>query len=102
MYVYDTVTEAVEGLRKRGYNLDFNLAENCLVCHGDRINVKDFEIVEVHRFEGNSDPGDEAVVFAIESNMGHKGILVSGYGVSADPMTEEMAKKLSIHNHNTA
>jgi hypothetical protein len=102
MYVYDTVTEAVEGLRKRGYNLDFNLAENCLVCQHDRIDMKDFEIVEVHRFEGNSDPGDEAVVYAIESNRGHKGILVSGYGISSDTMSEEMAKKLSIHNHNTA
>ena len=102
MYVYDTVTEAVEGLRKREYTLDFNLAENCLICQDDRIDVNDFEIVEVHRFEGNSDPGDEAIVYAIESNKGKKGILVGGYGISSDAITGEMARKLSIHNHNTA
>jgi hypothetical protein len=97
MYNYDTVTEAVEGLRNRGYTLDFNLLENCLICNNQKFSPSDFEIVEVYRFEGNSDPADEAVVYAIESNNGKKGILVSGYGISADPMTAEMAKKLSIH-----
>ena len=96
MIVYDTVSEAVSGLKKRNFNVDFNLEENCLVCHGDKFNVNDFEIVEVYRFEGNSDPSDAAVVYAIESVNGMKGILVSGYGISAEGMSAEMAKKLSI------
>ncbi|MBK9938737.1 MAG: hypothetical protein IPP02_10180 [Chitinophagaceae bacterium] len=96
MIVYDTVSEAVNGLKKRNFNVDFNLEENCLVCHGDKFNVNDFEIVEVYRFEGNSDPSDAAVVYAIESVNGMKGILVSGYGISAEGMSAEMAKKLSI------
>jgi len=96
MIVYDTVSEAVSGLKKRNFNVDFNLEENCLVCHGDKFDVNDFEIVEVYRFEGNSDPSDEAVVYAIESVNGMKGILVSGYGISAEGMSAEMAKKLSM------
>ena len=62
MYSYDTVSEAVNGLKTRGFELDFNLQENCLICHKDKFDVNDFEIVEVYRFEGNSDPSDEAVV----------------------------------------
>lgn len=100
MYTYDTVTAAVKGLKERGYTLDFNLKENSLICHEDKFDVDDFEIIEVHRYEGPSDPADEAVVYAIESDKGHKGILVNGYGVSADPVSNEMAKKLSMH-HNT-
>lgn len=96
MFVYDTVSEAVNGLKKRGYVLDFNLAENCLVCHGDKFDINDFEITEVHRFEGDTDPSDEAVVYAIESKSGKKGVLVSGYGISAEGVSAEMAKKLSI------
>jgi len=99
MYNYDTVTEAVKGLKERGYTKDFNLKENCIVCHEDKFDPGDFEIVEVYRFEGNTDPADEAVVYAIESNKGDKGVLVSGYGISADEMSSEMAKKLSIHTH---
>jgi hypothetical protein len=94
---YDTVTEAVAGLKERGYQLDFNLQENCIVCNEDKFDPEDFEIVEVHRFEGNTDPADEAVVYAIESKTGLKGVLVSGYGPSADTMSAEMAKKLSMH-----
>ncbi len=97
MIAYDTVTEAVNGLKKRGYVLDFNLTENCLVCHGDKFNIDDFEIVEFYRFEGNSDPSDEAIVYAIESNYGKKGVLVSGYGISAEGMSAEMARKLTMN-----
>lgn len=99
MIVYDTLSEAVNGLKKRGYNLDFNLEENCLVCHGDKYDIRDFEITEFHRFEGNTDPSDEAVVYAIESNDGKKGMLVSGYGISAEGISAEMAKKLRVERN---
>jgi hypothetical protein len=97
MYAYDTVTDAINGLRKRGYTIDFNLEENCIVCHEDKFNPADFEIQEVYRFEGNSDPADAAVVYGISSNTGLKGVLVNGFGVSADPLSAEMARKLSMH-----
>ena len=97
MYSYDTVTDAVKGLKDRGFTIDFNLLENCIVCNDTKFNVNDFEIVEFHRFEGDSDPSDEAVVYAIQSNNGMKGVLVNGYGISADALSSEMAKKLNIH-----
>ena len=97
MFAYETVSEAINGLKKRGFGVDFNLEENCIVCHADKFDVKDFEIVEVYRFEGDSDPSDQAVVYAIESLNGMKGVLVSGYGISAEGMSAEMAKKLSVN-----
>jgi hypothetical protein len=100
MYVYDTVTEALDGLRQRGFTLDFNLEENCLMCNGDRFNVDDFEIVETYRFEGNTDPSDEAIVYGIESANGLKGVMVTGYGASAEGMSVELAQKLSMNRNN--
>ena len=97
MYAYDTVSGAVSGLKKRGFTMDFNLKDNCLICHEDKFNADDFEIVEFYRFEGESDPADEAVVYAIESKNGQKGVLVNGYGPSSDAMSSEMAKKLQVH-----
>ena len=79
--------------------MDFNLGENCIVCHSDKFNPSEFEIVEVYRFEGNSDPADEAAVYAIESTGGIRGVLVSGYGISAEGMSADMAKKLSINRN---
>jgi hypothetical protein len=97
MIVYDTVSQALNGLKKRGFDLDFNLEENRLTCQNDKFDVDEFEIVEVYRFEGNTDPADEAVVYAIQSVYGQKGVLVNGYGISANTMNADMIKKLSIH-----
>jgi hypothetical protein len=99
MISYDTLSEAVNGLKARGFTMDFNLAENCLICNAGRFDVNDFGIVEFYRFEGNTDPSDEAIVYAIESNNGLKGVLVSGYGISAEGMSADMAKKLSMHRN---
>ncbi len=97
MFSYDTVTEALNDLKKRNFILDFNLLENCLICNEEKFNIDDFEIIEFYRFEGDSDPADEAIVYAIESKTGLKGVLVSGYGISAEGMSAELAKKLQVH-----
>lgn len=96
MFVYDTVSQALNGLKSRGYTIDFNLEENCLVCEDNQFEAEDFEIVEIYRFEGSTNPSDEAIVYAIESKNGLKGVLLNAYGIYADPVSETMAKKLSI------
>ena len=96
MPAYDTVSEAITGLKERGYTLDFNLKVNCIECEGQKFNSSDFEITEFYRFEGSSDPGDEAIVYAIESHNGLKGVLVNGFGVYSEPVSDEMMKKLNF------
>lgn len=98
-YSYDTLSQAISGLRSRGYTTDFNLSENCLICNGTRFDVNDFEIVETYRFEGASNPDDSSILYAIESNKGDKGLMVSAYGMYAEGMSAEMAKKLALHRN---
>lgn len=93
---YATVLDAIDILRKQGFTLDFNLKENCLVCEPDKFSHDQFEVAAVYRYEGNSDPDDEATVYGIESHNGKKGILVTGYGADTDSMSTEILKKLSI------
>jgi hypothetical protein len=52
--------------------------------------------VEIYRYEGDTDPADEATVYGIASKSGIKGILVTGYGASGDTMSEEILAKLSM------
>ena len=99
MYQYDSVAHAIDELRKKGYTQDFNLQENCLMCSGQKFNADDFEIREVVRFEGESDPADEAIVFGIESKSGFKGIFVNGYGYSSEPMRDDLEQKFRMHAH---
>src|SRR6478672_10156166 len=99
MYSYDTVTEAVNDLSKRGYTDDLRIGTDCLHCASKdvQLNPKDFKIDEVYRFEGITDPGDESIVYAISSNDGAvKGALVNAYGIYADITSEDMVDKLAI------
>ncbi len=91
---YDTVSNAIAALQKEGYTTDFRLEENAIVCSTDRLQADAFDIVDVYRYEGDSDPADEASVYAIESKSGLKGILVTGYGASSDTISTEILEKL--------
>ncbi|HEU4472751.1 MAG TPA: hypothetical protein VFR58_16770 [Flavisolibacter sp.] len=97
MYQYETVSTAINDLKKRGFTEDFNLKENCLVCNDRKFTASEFEITEVYRFEGDTDPADEAIVYGIESVNGLKGVLVNAYGYASEPVGEEIAKKLRMH-----
>ncbi len=91
---YATVTEAMEQLHQQGYILDFNLEEGRLIANDKGYAADEFEITDLYRYEGASDPADEATVYALVSVSGVKGLLVSGYGVSSDPASEETLKRL--------
>ncbi|MEO6732679.1 MAG: phosphoribosylpyrophosphate synthetase [Ferruginibacter sp.] len=97
---YDTVVAALTGLKAKGYTLDFNIAFDKLICSDKNIclNPNEFEITETYRFEGDTNPDDEDIVYAIDSKDGSvKGTMTSAYGVYADTISNDMIKKLSAH-----
>lgn len=97
MYDYITLSEAVNDLNKRGYTLTFEAKSNQLNCSDGSMHQPDhFDVKEFYRFEGDSSAGDSSVVYAIETKDGRKGTLVDGYGASAENLTPEMAKKMTI------
>lgn len=91
---YETVSEALEKLREKGFTVDFNLPENLQGFKSGKFNPSDFQIVDAYRYEGDSDPGDEATVYALESKSGIKGVLVAAYGSASDAATTELLKKI--------
>ncbi|MFI5203601.1 MAG: hypothetical protein ACHQF2_03805 [Flavobacteriales bacterium] len=93
---YEPVSIALEKLRLKGFTVDFNLEKNCIVCHPDKFTPEDFEVVEIYRYEGDTDPADEATVYGIQSTSGMKGVLVTGYGTSMDSMSEKILEKLKF------
>jgi quercetin dioxygenase-like cupin family protein len=96
----NTVSEVLNKLKKEGYTVDFNLKENCLVCHGNSMEIYpgEFVVDKHYRFEGASDPDDEAVVYAISSTKHNiKGTLVNAYGIYSDKIVDEMVKALNLN-----
>lgn len=95
----DTVSETIEALKKEGYVENFNLQQNCIECRDGHFRVfhDEFVIDKFYRFEGESDPADEATVYAISSpKYGIRGILVNGGGIYTDDLTDEMLETLKI------
>jgi hypothetical protein len=95
---YKTLSEATNGLKARGYTLDFNIKPDCIECAAQdlRLHPEDFAIDEFHRFEGMSNTDDNSIVYAISSKTGLKGVLVDAYGVYAASLNDDMIKKLRI------
>lgn len=90
-----TLVETLEKLRKEGYTVDFNIRFDSLICEKASLLPQDFMVDQTFRFEGNTNPSDQAILYAISSISGDlKGVLVNSYGVYADEMTEKLINKL--------
>ena len=98
LHPMDTLSETMNALKNKGYTTGFNLKKEYLMCTENEKKVhvypNEFEIVETFRFEGESNPSDSSILYAIKSDKYDlKGVLVNAYGVYADEMVSEMAKK---------
>jgi hypothetical protein len=97
MTTYETMNEAVNDLIKRGYEHDFNIEDDSILCkkNDQRLSPEEFEIDEIYRFEGDTDPGDENIVYAISSKSHNmKGILVNAYGTYSDADSYKVISRL--------
>lgn len=95
---FGTLSETINALVKLGYTHDFNLKEECIVCSKTNIALSpdDFHIDKVYRFDFDSDPDYQSILYAISSpKYALKGILVNGYGVSSDEISSKMVEKLN-------
>jgi hypothetical protein len=84
----DTVTDAVRLLDSLGFDSTVTIADRAVHCSscGSVYSPDDIVVHHTVRFEGPSDPGDEAIVLGVElPSCGAKGVIVSAYGPDADP-----------------
>ena len=99
-----TLSQSMNSLKEKGFNEEFVVTEKGLTSKEDQKSYapEEIQIVDFYRFEGESSPSDSAILYAIETNDGSKGLLVDAYGVYADETVtkficavEEIQKKNS-------
>ena len=78
-----TLAMCLQKMISDGYVHDFSYSDDGIMLHHTRKVYKPSEIkvINVMRFEGNSDPDDNAVLYTIETNDGVKGTLVDAFGI---------------------
>ncbi|NGY36926.1 hypothetical protein FQU23_005300 [Flavobacterium sp. XN-5] len=93
MYHYATVSKALDELNENGFTYDFNLHEEEIAK-----NPQKYEIKHIYRYEGDTDPGDEAVVYGIQSISGKKGVFVAGFAANSVTKAAQALIEISIKN----
>jgi len=84
----ETLTEAIDRLRGDGYAHDFfAVADGKLRCRqcGTELDASTLTITNVVRFEGESDPEDESVLYGLSFDGTPAGLYSAPYGSSATP-----------------
>ena len=81
----ETLSQATTRLTGAGYAENYAARDGRLVCgHGGTSHdPANMAIDEIVRFEGESDPGDEAIVYALDAGHGHRGLYIAAYGIAA-------------------
>ncbi len=90
------MVDVLNRLTKEGYTSQFKATQGgiCSMRTQQTYKPGDIDIKHFYRFEGDSDPGDTAIVYAIETESGEKGTLIDSYGAYADPMVEKFIKQV--------
>jgi hypothetical protein len=94
--------QVMSKLRERGFRLDFTMSDDGrLLCSStnQKFGPEEVCIDRVYRFEGESDPGDMSVMYAMETQSGAKGLYVDAYGPASgddSPSFAAFIKKVQI------
>lgn len=77
-----TMTSCTAYLTKEGFTENFVITEKGLEAPSTQKTYipDEVKIVNFYRFEGESDPADNSILYAIETNDGVKGMLIDQYG----------------------
>lgn len=84
----ETLSEAVARLQGAGYEGNWYASEDgelvCEVC-GHHFDPSQVSVDEVVRFEGQSDPADSSILYALSTGDGHRGLYSTMYGPETPP-----------------
>lgn len=83
-----------------GFVEDFKVSDRGLesLNTGKWYQPEEIEVVNFFRFEGMSDPDDNAILYVIKTNDGAKGTLIDAYGIYMDQKITVFMKEVeNIH-----
>lgn len=91
-----TLSTIITKLTQKGYDVQFKVTDKGMVSlSSDKVyRPEQVKICHFYRFEGESNPADNSILYAIETGDGEKGTLVDGYGASSDSLIDHFIKQV--------
>lgn len=94
MYHYASASIAIDELKKKGFEIDYNIEEDKIIANPDH-----FQIVHLYRYEGFSNPDDESTVYGIQTKDNtQKGVFVAGQLANDENNAAKVLLDLSIRD----
>ena len=93
----DTLSDAIRRLQADGYVGNwFANADHVLECNdsGDVLDPADAQIDHILRFEGQSDPGDMTILFALQTPAGSKGLYSAPFNAETPPEDVDVISRM--------
>ena len=91
-----TLSAVITKLTQKGYDVQFKVTdEGLLSLSSNKVYTPEHvKICHFYRFEGESNPSDNSILYAIETREGEKGTLVDGYGATSDELIDHFIKQV--------
>jgi hypothetical protein len=95
-----TLSACINKATLQGYTENFEMTETGLKApsNGHYYQPDQITIVNFYRFEGESDPSDNSILYVVESNDGAKGLIINAYGAYANHKIGEFIKQVEEFN----
>ena len=92
-----TLSECIAVAMGRGYSENFKVIKRGLATADEKFvyTPHDIKISNFYRFEGNSNPDDNSILYLIETDDRKKGTLVDAYGVYADTVITNFIRQVT-------
>ena len=94
----ETMLEATHRLRAAGYQFDLSAEVGgrlrCGAC-GELVDARETVVEETVRFEGTSNPDDQAILSAVLTPCGHRGLFSAAYGLYVSRDAVDVLQALS-------
>ena len=98
-----TLVSCLNSLTLQGFTTDFKVYPAGLKSlNSDRVYTPvEVKVLNFYRFEGESDPADNSILYALETEDGHRGTLVDAYGPYADSKVTNFMQQVEAINKKT-
>ena len=90
-YRYMSASLALAELKELGYTIDYNVEKEQI-----KRDTSNFDITYIYRYEGDSNPDDESIVYGIKTESGEKGVFVAGFSPNSESDAAQVLRAISI------
>ncbi|MEP6677539.1 MAG: hypothetical protein ABJA78_20425 [Ferruginibacter sp.] len=99
-----TLSTVLEKLRLRKQDNEFTIVNGSLSSPaGKAYQPEDLKIIKTYRFEGDSDPSENTILYLIEANDGLIGYSIDAYGAYSnheDDGYDDFIRKISVNERD--